>query len=112
MDTREQYQQIIEQILLPYAQRRYSGADITNEAVFDRERGHFLIASVGWQGYRCVQGNLLHVDLIGDKVWIQGDGTEDGLADELEAAGIPRNHIVLAFHRPEDRALLPEYALA
>lgn len=112
MDTREHYQKIIEQTLLPYAERRYSGEDITNEAVFDRERGRFIVASVGWQGYRRVQQNLLHIDLIGDKVWIQRDGTEDGIAGELEAAGIPKSHIVLAFHRAEDRALLSEYATA
>ncbi len=46
MDTREHYQTIIEQTLLPYAERRYSGEDITNEAVFDRERGRFIIASL------------------------------------------------------------------
>jgi hypothetical protein len=112
MDTREHYRDIIEQVLIPYAERRYSGEDITNEAVFDRERGRFIVASVGWQGYRRVQQNLLHIDLVGDKVWIQRDGTEDGIAGELEAAGIPKSQIVLAFHRAEDRALLPEYAIA
>lgn len=64
MDTRERYQDIIEQVLTPYAERRYSGEDITNEAVFDRERGRFIVASVGWQGYRRVQQNLLHIDLM------------------------------------------------
>ena len=112
MDTRENYQKLIEQVLIPYVERRYSGEDITNEAVFDRERGRFIVASVGWQGYRRVQQNLLHIDLIGDKVWIQRDGTEEGIADELEIAGIPKCQIVLAFHRPEDRVLLPEYAIA
>ncbi len=98
--------------MLPYAERRYSGDDITNEAVFDRERDHYIIASVGWQGYRRVQQNLLHIDLIGGKVWIQRDGTEDGIADELEVAGVPKHDIVLAFHTAEDRSLLPEYAIA
>lgn len=70
----------------------------------------FIVASVCWQGHRRIQQIVLHIDLIGDKVWIQRDGAEDGIADELEAAGIPTSHIVLAFHRFEDRALLPEYA--
>ena len=112
MDTCQRYREIIERILLPYAERRYSGDDITNEAVFDRERDHYLIASVGWQGYRRVQQNLLHIDLVGGKVWVQRDGTEEGIADELEAAGIPKHDIVLAFHRAEDRAMIPEYAVA
>jgi hypothetical protein len=54
----------------------------------------------------------LHLDILNGKVWIQRDGTEDGIADELEAAGIPRSDIVLAFHPEKDRALIPEYAVA
>jgi XisI protein len=29
--------------------------------------------------------------------------TEDGIAEELIAAGIPKQHIVLGFHEPEIR---------
>ena len=112
MGSREDYQEIIEWVLTPYAERRYSGEDITNEAVFNQERGRLIVASVGWQGYRRVQQNLLHIDPVGDKVWIQRDGTEDGIPGELQEAGIPNCQIVLAFHRIEDRALLPEYAIA
>ena len=106
------YPDIIERILTDYTEIRYANGDITNEAVFDRKNARFLVVSVGWQKMRRVQHCLLHLDIIGDKVWIQRDGTEDGIADELEAAGIPRRSIVLAFHPIEDRALLPDYALA
>ncbi|MBV9849434.1 MAG: XisI protein [Armatimonadetes bacterium] len=112
MDTLERYRQIIEAVLRPYAERRYSGADITNEPIFDRAGNHYLITSVGWQGYRRVAHNLLHLDIIGGKIWIQKDGTEDGIAAELEAAGVPKHDIVLAFRHAEDRALIPEYATA
>jgi hypothetical protein len=54
-------------------------------------------------GPRRTHGCLLHVELRGDKIWIQRDGTEDGIADELVAAGIPRDRIVLGFHDPEAR---------
>ena len=37
------------------------------------------------------------------KVWIQHDGTEEGIAEELVTAGIPRDRIVLAFKPPEMR---------
>ncbi|MGF1958284.1 MAG: element excision factor XisI family protein [Aulosira sp. DedVER01a] len=29
------------------------------------------------------------------KLWIQQDGTDDGIANELAAAGIPKENIVL-----------------
>lgn len=112
MDTLARYRNILEQVLTPYAERCYSDTGITNEAVFDRARDHYLVVSVGWQGIRRVQHSLLHLDIINGKVWVQRDGTEDGIVDELEAAGIPKRDIVLAFHPEKDRALIPEYAVA
>ena len=50
-------------------------------------------------------------DVKGDKVWIQHDGTEDGIAYELEAAGIPKERIVLAY-RSLERRKLNEYAIS
>jgi hypothetical protein len=38
------------------------------------------------------------LDIIGDKIWIQHDGTSPGVAEELVEAGIPRDAIVLGFH--------------
>ncbi|MEB3229320.1 MAG: element excision factor XisI family protein, partial [Synechocystis sp.] len=46
-----------------------------------------------------------------DKVWIQHDGTENGIAHELEAAGIPKKQIVLAF-KPITNRQLTEYAVS
>jgi hypothetical protein len=34
------------------------------------------------------------------KIWIHYDGIEDGITDELVAGGVPKDHIVLAFHPP------------
>ncbi|MEQ8757304.1 MAG: element excision factor XisI family protein [Coleofasciculus sp. G1-WW12-02] len=45
------------------------------------------------------------MDIIGNKVWIQRDGTEDGIALDLENAGIPKDHIVLGFKPPEVRPM-------
>jgi len=113
MDTVEQYRKIVQQVLQPFTQRWYSGLNVTNEALFDEKNDHYAILSVGWEGdIRRVHHTLMHLDIIGGKVWIQRDGTEDGIADALEAAGIPKQAIVLALHRAADRALLPEYAVA
>jgi hypothetical protein len=50
-----------------------------------------------------VHGAIIHVDLRGEKISIQHDGTERGIAEDLIEAGIPPEHIVLAFHSPEVR---------
>ena len=52
-------------------------------------------------------GRNLYVDIRDGKVWIQHDGTEDGIAYELLEAGIPHEHIVLAFHPPYARKHTP-----
>ncbi|HEX7447902.1 MAG TPA: element excision factor XisI family protein [Pirellulales bacterium] len=33
----------------------------------------------------------IHVDIRGGKIWIQHDGTEDGIADRLVEAGVPKH---------------------
>ena len=48
-------------------------------------------------------GSMIHVDIIGGKVWVQYDGTSRPVAEELAAAGIPREEIVLAFHPADVR---------
>jgi hypothetical protein len=58
-----------------------------------------------------VHGCLIHIDLIDGKCWIQRDGTEDGIAHELEAAGISKDQIALAFQPPEVRSFAG-YAVA
>ena len=78
----------------------------------DRAQDRYLVVSIGWQGYRRVAHNLLHLDIIDGKIWVQKDGTEDGIAAELEAAGVPKHDIVLAFRHIEDRAIIPDYAVA
>jgi len=57
----------------------------------------------GWNGHRRIHGSVLHLDIRGGKVWIQCDGTHDGIADDLLEAGIPADRIVLAFKSPDIR---------
>jgi hypothetical protein len=104
MDTVTCYRQIIRDVLTPLAKRRYSGLKVTNEAVFDETTDRYLVMSVGWErDTRRIHHCLVHLDIIDGKVWIQRDGTEDGIAYDLEEAGIPKSDIVLAFHSEEVR---------
>ncbi len=113
MDTIERYRKIIRELLTPLAERRYANAaDVVNEVVFDQEHDRYLVVSAGWQGNaRRIYSPLVHLDIIGGKVWIQRDNTEEGIGYELEAAGIPKQDIVPAFH-PADVRLHTGYAVA
>lgn len=99
----DHYRQVIETILSEYAALPYAYADIQSEVVFDRERDRYLWMNVGWDGDRRAHGCMVHIDLIDDKIWIQRDGTEEGIAADLEREGIPKDQIVLGFRLPEVR---------
>lgn len=110
MDTLNEYRQIVERILSEYAKVPYAYGEIQTQTVFDREGDHYLLVTVGWDRRR-VHGCLVHIDIIDGKLWIQRDGTEQGIAKDLEAAGVAKDRIVLAFHSPEARQHT-EYAVA
>ena len=103
MDTLTKYRRIVREVLSNYINIPYAHGEIQNEAIFDDEQNRYLIMSVGWRDMRRIHGCLIHVDIIEGKVWIQRDGTEDGIALELEQAGIPKKDIVLGFHEPAVR---------
>ena len=111
MDTLETYRQGIAKVLRAYAQMPYAHGEIQIEVVVDRQADHYLLLAVGWDGARRIHGSVVHLDIIDGKVWIQRDGTEHGIAEELVEAGIPRDHIVLGF-RPPDLRQHTEYAVA
>jgi hypothetical protein len=102
MDTLARYRELIQKILTDYARVPYAYGDIRTQTVFDTARDHYLLVNVGWDKRR-VHGCLVHVDVIDGKFWIQRDGTEHGIATDLVEAGVPKEHIVLAFHSPEVR---------
>ena len=111
MDKVERYRQIISELLLPLTERKYSGDKVTHEAVFDEAHDRYIIVSVGWlDSNHRIYFNLAHLDIIGGKVWIQRDGTEDGIGYALEEAGIPKEDIVPAFH-PENVRPYTGYAV-
>lgn len=105
------YAEIVKRIIRKYAAIKPSHGDIDVETIFDDAQGHYEMVYSGWDGWRRVHGSVLHVDIRGDKIWIQHDGTESGITDELLEAGVPAQHIVLAFHHPSKRPYT-EFAVA
>ncbi|MCP9495815.1 MAG: XisI protein [Pyrinomonadaceae bacterium MAG19_C2-C3] len=111
MDKLEKYRNIIEKILTEHAAIPYSYGDIKSQTVFDRVNDRYLMVDVGWEKGLRVHGALVHVEIVDGKFWIQYDGTEDGIATDLELAGVPKSDIVLAWHEPELRKYT-DYAVA
>lgn len=98
MDRIKYYQQLVEQVLTQHLELHYANADIHNEPIISHEAGQYVVMSSGWQGVRRIHGCLLHIKIQNGKIWIERDGTEHGIANDLVAAGIPRDAIVLGFY--------------
>ena len=94
----DRYREIVRRVIEEYGRYKPSHGQIDCEVIVDPERDHYEVMHVGWDGVRRVHGCVIHVDILDGKVWVQYDGTNRPVAEELVAAGIPKEDIVLAFH--------------
>ena len=103
MASVKRYQKIVRDLIEEYATHKPSHGEIDVKAIIDAEKGQYQVMHVGWQGKSRIHGTPIHIELIGDKVWIQYDGTSPGVAVELAEAGIPKEDIILGFRPPHIR---------
>jgi hypothetical protein len=102
MDTIAEYRQHIKTILSEHARLVWDNR-IKAETIFDTEQDRYQLIYVGWRNSKRVYGVILHLDIIDNKIWIQQDGTEIGIANTLVELGVPKENIVLAFDPPNLR---------
>lgn len=84
-------------MILGYAQLKPSHGDIRLDPVFDETRDHYALMQVGWDRGRRVRVNLICVTLKNGKVYIEYDGMERSITENLTSQGIPPSKIILAF---------------
>lgn len=101
MDELENYRKIIQSLLEEFTTRQYANPDIlelSNKTVFDPIHDRYLVISNGWKkDHSRIHGCLIDIEIINEKIWIQRDGTDYGIASDLITAGIPKDKIVLGF---------------
>lgn len=98
IDKLTKYRQYILAILTEYSQVKPANGEIEVETFFNIEQDHYQVFHRGWSQYRRIFGPLIHIDIIDDKIWIQYDGTERGIANELVDLGVDKKDIVLGYH--------------
>lgn len=103
MEKLEKYRELVKKIIDQYEQYKPKYGQIEVQKIFDKERDHYQLMNVGWHGNRRLRGCVLQIDLKNDKIWIQHDGTEIGVANELVEWGVPKEDIVLAYYAPYQR---------
>lgn len=105
MDAQECRQQI-KAVIHTVAQYRLQRDDVEVD-VIDDANGHWQVIHRGWDGDERVYVVLVHLRLVEDRIYVERDGTPDGVATHLLGAGVPQTQIVMAVHPPYLRHLTP-----
>jgi hypothetical protein len=105
MDKLTEYPNLITHILNEYIElsNRHPNRNIETFLIVDERKNHFIWMNLGWQKGDRVTGITVYVRIRDGKFWIEEDWTEEGIANELVRAGVPKEDIVLAFHEPQMR---------
>ena len=106
MDKLTKYRQIIQDLILKYAQFKPSHGNIRLDPIFDLQRDHYALMQVGWDRGKRIRGNLIYITIVDDKVHLEYDGMERGITEELINLGIVEEDIVLAFQDLEKELIL------
>jgi XisI protein len=113
MDRINWYRQLIKENLTTRAHlmQTHPVEGLETFCILDENSDQYLVRTVGWEQGKRAWYNTLHVRINNGKIWIEEDWTEEGLANELSEAGVPREDIVLAFNPPNLRHLT-DFAVA
>jgi hypothetical protein len=102
MEKLKQYQEYVRDVIRRHSHPPAYG-DIEVQHIFDTENHHYQLVHAGWHKKEREYGCLIHIDIRDGKIWIQQDGTEAGVANELTELGVPKEDIILAYHPPYKR---------
>jgi hypothetical protein len=105
MDKLENYRSLIKKILTEHDDlaNRSSKKKYETFLVFDETHDHYLWMSLDWLNQKRINNTNVHIRIKNEKIYIEQDWTEEGIANELLNEGVPKSDIVLAFHDPETR---------
>lgn len=112
MDTLTTYRQTIQTLLKQYyaaahqqPTTQHTPTQITEQLILDTERDQYLWLRCGWDDKKRVQHIIIYLRIENHKIWVETDNTDFNIVEELLAAQIPPQNIVLGFHHPNKRPL-------
>ena len=83
MDKLEKYRQILQKIIKKHANYQPTSGDIETIYICDVDQDNYLLINVGWNQSGRVHAVDLHLRIKQEKIWIEWDGTENGITEEL-----------------------------
>ena len=105
MEKIDCYRDILRRVLSAYVELcdQQSRNGIENILIIDEKQNDFLWLTIGWSGNKRLNGITFYARIHNDKIWIEEDWTEIGIANDLVREGVPKEEIVLAFYSPTTR---------
>lgn len=99
----DRYYQTLFPILSEYCEIFNRDSDTKTQLIINSDQTRYLIIDEGWQGIERVHNLIFDAEIRNNKIWLHHDGLGHGITNELVAAGIAKDCIVLAFHPPHIR---------
>jgi hypothetical protein len=110
MEKVTKYREAILALLEEYSIYKPSFGEVEVAEVIDTTNDHYQLMNIGWDDQSRVYGLVLHFDIKDGKIWIQYNGTDRDVGEELVKMGVPKSDIVIGFHSPFKREFT-EYAV-
>ena len=92
------YQHCVKEFLTDY--ESLGNDDSRIELIFDDARMRYMAVWVGWHQCKRIHQCAIHIDIIGDRVVIQCNDTEESIIAGLEKRGVSPDKISLGFIHP------------
>jgi hypothetical protein len=89
--------QILSEVIREWGETGSSFDPIDMEVIADEQSGNFLLVGVGWRGDERIHHMYFHARVREGKIWIEWDGIDPSILDELLQRGIPRHQMVFGF---------------
>jgi hypothetical protein len=105
------FRQVLRQVVVEEACRLPATGEVEAIAICDELHDQYQVLYLGWDRGVRVFLVLCHLRVHEGKIWIERDGTAEGIGTRLLEAGIPREDIVLAFH-PAWKRPFTDFAVA
>ncbi|NET11526.1 MAG: XisI protein [Okeania sp. SIO1H6] len=112
MEKLDKYRNYIKKILTEYHEWVSGSVNLDREncLVFDEIHDQYFWLFMGWEGKKKIRNIQVHIRIKNEKIYIEEDWTEAGIANELLRENVSKKDIVLAFHDLETRKLT-EFAI-
>lgn len=100
MDKLAKYRAIIKSIISHYGKFQSSVGDVETYPVLDEKTDNYFLVDVGWLAFGRQHAMPIHIRIKDEKVWVEWDGTDQEIVQQLVDNGVDEKDIVLGWEKP------------